>query len=96
MPSGQGTKNGGIWVLGLLKGSASDKAGLHQGDQILEIDGNPVDDASSFQAASLIKGKAANSYQNEKVILKVNFSSYIKIFKLYKLKKGQEFRRRNI
>lgn len=68
-PPGSGKNpSEGIWVLGLIKGSVSDLAGVTIGDQILEVDGTSVHGTSPFQTATMIKG---NSKQ-PKVILKVH------------------------
>jgi len=67
IPGGKKTSGDGIWVMGLLKGSASEQAGIQQGDQILEIDGVPVNGSSSYEAAQMIKGDASQS----KVTLKI-------------------------
>lgn len=46
----------GVWVLGLIQGSAADQAGLQQGDQLLELDGQPLGGRSPFEVASLLQG----------------------------------------
>eukprot|EP00803_Ostreobium_quekettii_P000040 evm.model.scf_1739.1 EVM.evm.TU.scf_1739.1 scf_1739:6103-14239(+) len=46
----------GVWVLGLLKDSLGDAAGLRQGDEILKIDGASVASVTPFQAATMMKG----------------------------------------
>lgn len=47
---------GGVWVLGMIKGGAADRAGVRQGDELLSIDGNSVAALSPFQAAGLLQG----------------------------------------
>lgn len=59
IPGAKKRDKNGVWVLGLLKGSVSDRAGLKQGDEILEIDGVSVDDASPYEVATMIKVNAA-------------------------------------
>eukprot|EP00210_Caulerpa_lentillifera_P006671 g6374.t1 len=67
-PPGIGKNNPeGIWVLGLIKGSVSDLAGVSIGDQILEVDGTSVNGSSPFQTAMMIKG----SSNQPKVVLKI-------------------------
>lgn len=41
----------GMPVLGCIQGSAADAAGIQIGDRILEVNGMPVSDASSYVAA---------------------------------------------
>ena len=45
-------------MVGIIKGSAADRVGIQQGDQLLSVDGAPLDTQSPFQAASLIQGGA--------------------------------------
>ncbi|GAB4819263.1 hypothetical protein N2152v2_006309 [Parachlorella kessleri] len=47
---------GGVYVLGLIKGSAADAAGIQQGDQLLTIAGQGVAGQSPFEVASLLSG----------------------------------------
>lgn len=49
----------GVWVLGLIGGSAADAAGLQQGDQLLEVDGRHLTGDSPFSVASLLAGQEA-------------------------------------
>ncbi|PSC70735.1 peptidase S41 family [Micractinium conductrix] len=49
----------GVWVVGLIKGLAADSAGLQQGDQLLELDGQQLQGQSPFQVASLMQGPEA-------------------------------------
>jgi hypothetical protein len=46
----------GVWVLGLIRGSAADAAGLGQGDQLLELDGSALAGQSPFAVASALQG----------------------------------------
>lgn len=46
----------GIWVVGMILGSAAQVAGVEQGDQLLQIDSMQVDGQSPFQVASAISG----------------------------------------
>lgn len=56
LPKGRENVSGGVWVLGLIKGAAADQGGISQGDQLLTVDGQPVDEQSPFQVATLISG----------------------------------------
>ena len=47
---------GGVWVLGMIKGGAADRAGVRQGDEVLSIDNRDVASLSPFQAAGLLQG----------------------------------------
>lgn len=47
----------GVWVLGLIRGSAADEAGLEQGDQLLTLDGSALAGRSPFEVASLLQGQ---------------------------------------
>lgn len=47
----------GVWVVGLIKGLAADSAGLQQGDQLLELDGQRLQGQSPFAVASLLQGQ---------------------------------------
>ena len=40
---------GGIYITGIIKGSASEKAGLEQGDVVLEIAGKSIDSRGSYK-----------------------------------------------
>lgn len=47
----------GVWVLGLIRGSAAEQAGVNQGDQLLELDGRRLAGRSPFEVASLLQGQ---------------------------------------
>jgi hypothetical protein len=47
----------GVWVLGLIRGSAADAAGIRQGDQLLALDGAPLAGQTPFAVASLLQGQ---------------------------------------
>lgn len=47
----------GVWVLGLISGSAAEAAGIQQGDQLLELDGQQLAGQSPFAVASLLQGQ---------------------------------------
>ena len=47
---------GGVWVIGMIRGTAAERAGVEQGDQLLAVDGRALDGASPFQAANLLMG----------------------------------------
>jgi len=48
---------GGVWVVGIIRNSSAATAGMCQGDEILELDGAPLDHKSPFQIASMLQGK---------------------------------------
>ena len=45
-----------MWVIGMIRGTAAERAGVEQGDQLLAVDGRALDGASPFQAANLLMG----------------------------------------
>ena len=47
---------GGVWVLGMIKGAAADRAGVRQGDEVLSVDGHDVSGLSPFKVAGLLQG----------------------------------------
>lgn len=47
---------GGVWVVGTMRGSASVAAGVQQGDELLEIDAQPVHSSTPFQASLQVQG----------------------------------------
>ncbi len=55
---GPGGAGGGVWVIGVVRGSAADAAGARQGDELLAVDGAPLAGRSPFEAASLLAGAA--------------------------------------
>ncbi|KAG2435553.1 hypothetical protein HYH02_011847 [Chlamydomonas schloesseri] len=46
----------GVYVVGVSKGSAADVAGIRQGDELLAIEGESLEDSTPFRAAGLISG----------------------------------------
>jgi len=48
----------GVWVVGLIRGSAAEKAGMEQGDEIISADGSSVLGKSPFAVASLLQAPA--------------------------------------
>ncbi|KAL3138941.1 hypothetical protein ABBQ32_005754 [Trebouxia sp. C0010 RCD-2024] len=56
LPPGHQESEEGIWVVGMILGSAAQVAGVEQGDQLLQIDSMQVDGQSPFQVASAISG----------------------------------------
>ena len=63
----------GLYVLGLINQSAAKKAGISQGDQILEVDGLELKEQSPFEAAALIQSSSDGS-NKPSVAIKVIFS----------------------
>ena len=53
MPAGV---QGGVWVIGMIRGTPAERAGVEQGDQLLAVDGRALDGATPFQAANLLMG----------------------------------------
>ena len=47
---------GGVWVIGMIRGTPAERAGVEQGDQLLAVDGRALDGATPFQAANLLMG----------------------------------------
>ena len=47
---------GGVWVLGMIKGGAADGAGIRQGDEILRVNGQDISSLSPFKVAGLLQG----------------------------------------
>lgn len=52
-PLPEGRSPSGIFVLGVVKSSLSDQAGIEQGDELLSVDGRPMDSLSPFQVRGL-------------------------------------------
>ena len=50
-----------MWVLGMMKDAAADRAGVRQGDEVLAIDGVDVTSLSPFKAAGLLQGATADA-----------------------------------
>jgi C-terminal peptidase prc len=50
----------GAWVIGLIRDSPADYAGIRQGDLILEIGGRGLGQKSPFEVASLFQGEGAD------------------------------------
>jgi len=57
-PEGRARAQGGVWVIGMIRGTAAARAGVEQGDQLLAVDGAALDGATPFQAANLLMGAA--------------------------------------
>jgi len=53
---GRNEKDEGVWVLGLLKDSQAEVAGIEQGDEILAVDDARVANLTPFQVSSSIQG----------------------------------------
>lgn len=54
LPDGRCVEDGGIWVVGLSKGSASDLAGIEQGDEVLQVEGQDLTAQSPFQVGVVV------------------------------------------
>ena len=52
---------GGVWVLGMIKGGAADRAGVRQGDEILRVNGQEIGPLSPFKVAGLMQGAESNA-----------------------------------
>lgn len=50
----------GAWVVGLIRDSAADSAGIRQGDLILSIEGESLEKKSPFEVASLFQAPESN------------------------------------
>ena len=59
-PSVASSGSSGAWVVGLIRSSPADAAGLKQGDQILSIEGVDLTNKSPFEVASLLQSPAGN------------------------------------
>ena len=64
----------GLYVLGLINQSPASRAGIAQGDQLLEVDGVSITNESPFQAATLIQGPE-DGPRTPKVSVKVDHLS---------------------
>lgn len=62
---------GGVWVLGMIKGGAADGAGIRQGDEILRVDGQDISSLSPFKVAGLLQGADSDSDSDSFVELEV-------------------------
>ena len=62
---------GGVWVLGMIKGGAADRAGIRQGDEILKVDGQEISSLSPFKVAGLLQGADGESDSDSFVELEV-------------------------
>lgn len=51
-----GGERQGVWVVGLIRGSAADTAGMKQGDELIAANGKSVLGKSPFEVASLLQG----------------------------------------
>lgn len=56
LPRKRKPEDSGVWVLGLIKGSTADAAGIGQGDEVLEVDGESSDGKTPFQVSSALQG----------------------------------------
>lgn len=58
-----GFKNGGVQVMSVIPDSPSQRAGLQAGDEILAVDGQPVEEISPGEVALKIRGKIGTSVE---------------------------------
>lgn len=65
LPGDRSPSSRGIWVVGMIKGSPADAAGLRQGDELLELDGRALGDCSPFEVASLLQGQQEQEQQQQ-------------------------------
>ena len=52
----EGPRVSGLHVLGLVRGEAAERAGLAQGDMLLEVDGERLEGRTPFEAMALLSG----------------------------------------
>ena len=64
---------GGVWVIGTMRGSASVAAGVQQGDELLEVDMQSVQSSTPFQASLQVQGGDRQPQPPPPVKLKVRF-----------------------
>ena len=62
---------GGVWVLGMIKGGAADRAGIRQGDEILRVNGQETGSLSPFKVAGLLQGTDDDNDNESSVVLQV-------------------------
>jgi hypothetical protein len=62
---------GGVWVLGMIKGGAADRAGSRQGDEILRVNGQEIGSLSPFKVAGLLQGADSESDSDSFVDIEV-------------------------
>ena len=62
---------GGVWVLGMIKGGAADRAGIRQGDEILRVNGQEIGSLSPFKVAGLLQGADGESDSDSFVDIEV-------------------------
>ena len=65
---------GGVWVIGTMRGSASVAAGVQQGDELLEVDLQSVHASTPFQASLQVQGGEHQPQPPPPVKLKVRSS----------------------
>lgn len=58
-PPGRENAEDGIWILGIIQGSAADVAGLQQGDELLELDSSSLSALSPYQVSAALAGDAS-------------------------------------
>ena len=58
-----GFKNGGVQVMNVIPDSPGQRAGLQAGDEILAVDGQPVEEISPGEVALKIRGKIGTSVE---------------------------------
>jgi len=62
---------GGVWVLGMIKGGAADRAGVRQGDELLRVNGQELSSLSPFKVAGLLQGTDSDNDSDSSVQLEV-------------------------
>ena len=65
---GKGNDSPGVWVIGVIRGSPADAAGVRQGDRVAAVDGKDVDlsKESAFDVASRIQGAGVAAAKEER------------------------------
>ena len=58
-------RSDGVWIIGVIRGSIADQAGLRQGDRLLMVDGSSITGQTPFAVASLFqKGEKLEDHGN--------------------------------
>ncbi|CAL8463652.1 g3186 [Coccomyxa elongata] len=70
LPPDRADTQGGVWVLGMIKGAAADRAGVRQGDEVLSVDGHNVAGLSPFKVAGLLQGSGDDAAPSVSLMVK--------------------------